>query len=976
MPLHNINLFLNDNLVGSAKMVFETAEELHINYFRIRLYDVVLVPYQVAGELTYFNPLQYLRGSELANKQPSPFRIEGLSELGDRVTLDRRFLLSFIGDSKERYRFAMMEFQLYRANVRDVEPDGLDTDGSVDDEEENSRILDSAENSRPPVGLSLHIGINTIDSNHYASAGLAAPGLDGCENDALAMQAIFEREGYQSTLLLSAQATREAVSEAIQKAAQTLKAGDIFVLTYSGHGFYLPELESDLLHHDEDDNRDETWVLYNGMIIDDELYELWGLFEEGVRVVVLSDSCNSGTVTRNLNLLDEDLNERSQIMQNIGAKSRLLDRHIGQRTINNNRDFYAQLRENLASRKVPLLRATVRLISGCQDDQQSYETGPPYRGLFSSVFETVWDKGAFEGTYDHLVQAIIGLGSELQWAQLPNHTLIGPKLSFFEQEKAFLIRSKAAEALASLQAIIEQKEPMTLVPAEKESPNQIEEEELLETIDRPPIGRSVHVGLDRVDPEKYSGWNGQLHGAESDADLLYRTFTVFPAQKRNTFSGELLMGNQATRQAFIEAIKSAAETLVNGDVFVLTFAGYGGHLPDITKEEQSGYSQTWCLYDGQLLDKELYECWTWFRKGVRILVLSDSSNHEHYIHQLNKQNPAFISQNYRSRSMPKDIATRVYLQNESFYDEIVKTVRSRGKSSIAANIKMMMANQNKQPAFEDSSGAGIFTSALFKAWDYGRFSGNYLDFFAAVKSMMPLQQQPLHFNYGPEKNSFDAETPFTIINTSSLSVPRSLDEHDTLLQTIALLAREGMANLLNYFGPDKLISLRQTSEAFKKLIDETAWGWLGTARYNENQIKYIGSTQIVYKAIPPENDKVAFDAFTNMMIRDWLYLDGINSISYSNLLFENEIRPEPPSSRNKFAINLLGLIASSTDSNLEVARQINYTQYLINNRRLISSAAHPEKANLVIKLNSPPKQTRKEWIEDEWWIWMPETIRN
>ncbi len=45
---------------------------------------------------------------------------------------------------------------------------------------------------------------------------------------------------------------------------------------------------------------DETWVCYDRQLVDDELYELWGKFKSGVRILALSDSCHSGTVTRKI----------------------------------------------------------------------------------------------------------------------------------------------------------------------------------------------------------------------------------------------------------------------------------------------------------------------------------------------------------------------------------------------------------------------------------------------------------------------------------------------------------------------------------------------------------------------------------------------------------------------------------------------------------------------------------------------------
>ena len=64
-------------------------------------------------------------------------------------------------------------------------------------------------------------------------------------------------------------------------------------MTYSGHGGQVPDGDDE-----EADSSDETWVAFDRQIVDDELYELWGKFKPGVRIVVLSDSCHSGSVNR------------------------------------------------------------------------------------------------------------------------------------------------------------------------------------------------------------------------------------------------------------------------------------------------------------------------------------------------------------------------------------------------------------------------------------------------------------------------------------------------------------------------------------------------------------------------------------------------------------------------------------------------------------------------------------------------------
>ena len=139
-------------------------------------------------------------------------------------------------------------------------------------------------------GMALNIGLNAVDPRHYQ--GWSGE-LNACEADANDMADIAAEGKFKVQKLLTKSATRKATLAGLEKAAKALKAGDMFFLTYSGHGGQVPDKNDD-----EPDAQDETWCLYDGELIDDELYTELGRFEPGVRIFVLSDSCHSGTVTK------------------------------------------------------------------------------------------------------------------------------------------------------------------------------------------------------------------------------------------------------------------------------------------------------------------------------------------------------------------------------------------------------------------------------------------------------------------------------------------------------------------------------------------------------------------------------------------------------------------------------------------------------------------------------------------------------
>src|SRR6185436_17435333 len=83
------------------------------------------------------------------------------------------------------------------------------------------------------MGMSLHIGLNSVSGGAYG--GWTGP-LAACEADAKDMTAIAKQQGMRPTTLLTKKATRAAVLAEMRKAAQLLAEGDLYFLSYSGHG--------------------------------------------------------------------------------------------------------------------------------------------------------------------------------------------------------------------------------------------------------------------------------------------------------------------------------------------------------------------------------------------------------------------------------------------------------------------------------------------------------------------------------------------------------------------------------------------------------------------------------------------------------------------------------------------------------------------------------------------------------------------
>jgi hypothetical protein len=276
-------------------------------------------------------------------------------------------------------------------------------------------------------GIALTIGLNEVDPQHYA--GWSGK-LMACEADAIAMAEVARSKEFAVETLYTKDATREKVIGNITKATEVLKSGDIFFLTYSGHGGQLPDLSND----EEEDRLDETWCLYDGQLVDDEIYDLLGKFQSGVRILVFSDSCHSGSAikaayyearVRQLSLggIPQEVRYRNMPREQVAA------------TYYANKKFYDEILLHPKLREaVDEVQASALLISGCQDSQLSADG--IFNGRFTGTLLEVWNGGKFKGDYRRFHRVI---KNQMPPDQTPNYYRVGKIDPNFESQIPFTI---------------------------------------------------------------------------------------------------------------------------------------------------------------------------------------------------------------------------------------------------------------------------------------------------------------------------------------------------------------------------------------------------------------------------------------------------------------------------------------------------------------------------------------------------------
>lgn len=226
-----------------------------------------------------------------------------------------------------------------------------------------------------PPALAIHIGVDACSPEHYV---LVPSPLRSAERDAAALSALTTAHGLDAIVLCGADATRARVLALLADAA-TLPAGALLVLTFSGHGMQLVDRAADparprpasarnRLVGDEPDGRDEAWCLHDGFLLDDELTATLAALAPGVRLLVLSDSCHSGTIVD----------------------------------------------------ATPTIAASGILLAACADDRITVESGD--QGAFTRAVLAAWDDGRFVGGHRAFHDAVCArLGPQ----QTPRFTVIG-----------------------------------------------------------------------------------------------------------------------------------------------------------------------------------------------------------------------------------------------------------------------------------------------------------------------------------------------------------------------------------------------------------------------------------------------------------------------------------------------------------------------------------------------------------------------
>lgn len=276
---------------------------------------------------------------------------------------------------------------------------------------------------------------------------------------------------------------------------------------------------------------------------------------------------------------------------------------------------------------------------------------------------------------------------------------------------------------------------------------------------------SLSIGLNKVNPADYDGeWDGYLPCCEKDAEDIDSLAKSLGYKKRI-----LLTTKKATRNNVLKAFKDAAKDLKKGDLFVIYYSGHGGQVTDVNGDEADAYDETWCLYNGQLIDDEIYYAFSSFKECVRIFMLSDSchSGTVAKVAMMNADESIGPLKKKMYKFMPDEVTGKAYLRKRTLYDKIqsndlMKISNPKNKDyafSTRASVKLISGCQDNQYS---QAGAinSVFTAMMMKVWKNGSFKGNYKLFHKKILDLMPPDQTPRLYNVGARDTDFGLQKPF------------------------------------------------------------------------------------------------------------------------------------------------------------------------------------------------------------------------
>jgi len=141
--------------------------------------------------------------------------------------------------------------------------------------------------------IAICVGLTNVDPRAYGGWNGYCP---GCDTDAANMAVRCNRKDFTGIqVFINECANFQFIKNAFIRTSQILRKNDLLILYNSGHGGQIDDVSGD-----EADGKDETLCWWGGQVSDDIIGQYLNRLKPGVKVLYITDTCNSGTNYRGL----------------------------------------------------------------------------------------------------------------------------------------------------------------------------------------------------------------------------------------------------------------------------------------------------------------------------------------------------------------------------------------------------------------------------------------------------------------------------------------------------------------------------------------------------------------------------------------------------------------------------------------------------------------------------------------------------
>jgi hypothetical protein len=283
-------------------------------------------------------------------------------------------------------------------------------------------------------------------------------------------------------------------------------------------------------------------------------------------------------------------------------------------------------------------------------------------------------------------------------------------------------------------------------------------------------GVAIHIGLNKVDPDCYGGWNGALKGCINDARTMEAITSGLDYSVTTSSSTR-----RPPRRPCSTPSPGSADSLSSGDILVLTYSGHGGQVQDTSGDESDSQDETWVCYDRMVLDDEHYQAFP--GESPRACASSCSLDSCHSgtvaprgLHAADGSTSRFARQYVRAaagyrdpasvgdlRVIPNAVLVDQLRSRADLYRHVKATAKGAGAEDVAAEPDPHLGLPG-QPAVGGRDHERAVHGEAARGLGRGAFTGDYPTFHRRIVAQMPATQTPNYFRAGATDAAFEGQT--------------------------------------------------------------------------------------------------------------------------------------------------------------------------------------------------------------------------